>query len=545
MKENNKLIMEFLEYVKIFLSLVKQSIILLQNFKQKIKLPFYSPMTKVQKIIFSIFSFFLSVYFTFVVYIGHSRLLFTGKLNTISVFITGVLLFFVIYNLFIFICYRFRNNGFHIDSKKLIRGKTFIIFFLLCWLPLLCLLIVKFPGLISPDTENQWKQVQTFMFNDWHPVIHTLLIWLLTRIVNHHGFVVFVQISVFSIGVGYLMATLETWGFSKRWLLISGLVIAINPYTINRMMYFQKDITFTILLTYTSIMLINIYLSDGAWFNKFFNIISFSIITALASMVRHNGIFFTVPLLILVLVFYLKRTIRVLIAVLSVPLVIFLVKVPLYSALNVKYPHNTYIESVGIPMTIMGDVLIKNPKALSPETKAFLYSIASDEQWRFSYKTGNYNTIKFRFPFSDVIKTIPVNEFFKMTLNTIKKSKLEAFHAFCDVTAIVWELNILPNLLGYIGGLFLVLLFAGIFALSRKKITALLLVVPPLMYNLGTMLLLCGSNDTRFFHFNAVITLPMVLTLLSKKEDGSGMDIINIPSYQKSGDCFRYVNSIE
>jgi len=517
MKENNTLVIELLEYGKIILYAVKQLILLLQDFRQKIKIPFYASMTNVQKRVFSVCSFFLSVYFTFVVYIGHNRLLFLGARRTISVIITSVLLFLVTYNLIVFICYRLRNNGIHIGDKKPICGKTVIIFFLLCWLPHLCSLIVRFPGLTSPDTESQWKQIQTFIFNDWHPVAHTLLIWLVTRIVNHYGFVVFVQISVFSIGVAYLIATLESWGILKRWLLISGLFIAINPANIHFMMFLWKDLAFTILLTYTAIMLINIYFSDGVWFNKISNIISFSIVVALASMIRHNGIFFTVPLLILALVFYFKQTKRVLIAVLSVPLVIFLVKVPLYSALNVEYPHNTYIESVGIPMTIMGDVLIKNPNALSPETKAFLYSIATDEQWHSLYKTGDYNTIKFSSPASDVIKTIPVKQFVKMTLHTIKNSRREAFQAFCDVTKIVWELDIFPNLSSNIGGLILALLFAGIFALSKKGSAALLLVVPSLMYNLGTMLLLCGT-DTRFFHFNAVITLPLVLVLLSKKE---------------------------
>jgi 4-amino-4-deoxy-L-arabinose transferase-like glycosyltransferase len=166
-------------------------------------------------------------------------------------------------------------------------------------------------------------------------------------------------------------------------------------------------------------MLINIYSSDGAWFNKINNIISFSIVVALASMIRHNGIFFTIPLLILALVFYFKQTRRVLIAVLSVLLIIFFVKVPLYSALNVTYPHNTYIESVGVPMTIMGDVFVKKPDALLPEIKAFLNNVATDEQWRSFYKTGNYNSIKWHSS-SEVIKTVPVSQFIKMTLHSIK-----------------------------------------------------------------------------------------------------------------------------
>jgi hypothetical protein len=41
-------------------------------------------------------------------------------------------------------------------------------------------------------------------------------------------------------------------------------------------------------------------------------------------------------------------------------LLIFLVKVPLYNTLNVTFPHKTYRESVGIPMTILGDTLVKN-----------------------------------------------------------------------------------------------------------------------------------------------------------------------------------------
>jgi hypothetical protein len=378
---------------------------------------------------------------------------------------------------------------------------------------------------LFPDNEIQWKQVQTFIFNDWHPVALTLLIWLVTRLVNHYGFVFFVQISVFSIGVGYLIATLESWGFSKKWLLISGLVIAINPYTWEIMMYVWKDITFTILLTYITIMLINIYFSNGAWFNKFSNIISFSITVALASMVRHNGIFFTVPLLILALVFYFRQSRRVLIAVLSTLLVVFLVKIPLYSALNVEFPHNTYIESVGIPMIIMGDVLVKNPDALSPETKAFLNSIATDEEWRSFYSPGSFNSIKWRFfavpgfyQFNfDVIETIPVNQFIKMTLHTIKRGRHEAFHAFCDVTAIVWKLTFNRDLSVKTGWFILALLLAGVLALSKKDTTILLLVIPILMYDFGTMLLLSGP-DARFFHFNVVITLPIVLVLLSKKE---------------------------
>jgi hypothetical protein len=68
------------------------------------------------------------------------------------------------------------------------------------------------------------------------------------------------------------------------------------------------------------------------------------------------------------------------------------------------------------------------------------------------------------------------------------------------------------------GWCMLALMLFGIVSFSRNGASALLLVVPSAAYNLGTMLLLCGA-DIRFFHFNVVITLPLVLALLSKRDD--------------------------
>jgi hypothetical protein len=61
----------------------------------------------------------------------------------------------------------------------------------------------------------------------------------------------------------------------------------------------------------------------------------------------------------------------------------------------------------------------------------------------------------------------------------------------------------------------LLLLISGIFSLYKKGTAVLLLVVPSVIYNLGTMMLLAGS-DIRFFHFNVVITVPLIFVLLSK-----------------------------
>lgn len=69
-----------------------------------------------------------------------------------------------------------------------------------------------YPGGVSYDAANQWQQAQSGQFNNWHPVFHTLLIWLVTRVYQHYGFVVLVQIAGFSLALGYAAASVRRTG---------------------------------------------------------------------------------------------------------------------------------------------------------------------------------------------------------------------------------------------------------------------------------------------------------------------------------------------
>jgi len=63
------------------------------------------------------------------------------------------------------------------------------------------------------------------------------------------------------------------------------------------------------------------------------------------------------------------------------------------------------------------------------------------------------------------------------------------------------------------------LALAGGYSLRRRRgLHTLLLILPSAAYNIGTMLMLCGG-DYRFFQFNAVITIPLVLVCLGRGEE--------------------------
>jgi hypothetical protein len=417
--------------------------------------------------------------------------------------------------------------------------------------------LINFPGGITTDNENQWLQIQNFSFNNWHPVIHTFAMWLLTRIINHYGFIIFCQILIFSISLGVLIATMEAWGFSRMVQICMTLFFAFNPMVKNILMFAYKDTAFTIILVFTVVSLINIYFSRGKWLLPLKNIVKISVCIALLSLVRRNGILFTLPLVFLLLLFYGGKNPRTLLIVPVSVLFILLVRLPLYSALKVEYPDNTYTEVIGVPMTIMCDVFVKNPDALPEDAEKFLGDFDRESGWAEQYEPGNFSSVKGKFDGARIIATIPKAEFFRMFAGTVLSDPYNSFKAFRNHSAFVWELFTAENTfisapwkrdleretnpvkktamylsvffdnaitavlpLGWIlarnGWHMLILILAGLLSLYRTGTKSLLLVLPVVFYTFSTMMLLSAS-DLRYFQFNAVIALPLSLVLLSRK----------------------------
>ena len=81
----------------------------------------------------------------------------------------------------------------------------------------------------------------------------------------------------------------------------------------------------------------------------------------------------------------------------------------------------------------------------------------------------------------------------------------------------IWEMPMkwapLAWLTENIGVQLILLLIVTLWALYRHGPEVLMMAVPTLLYDLGTMMLL-ASNDARFFHFSMTIALPCILAML-------------------------------
>jgi len=416
-----------------------------------------------------------------------------------------------------------------------------------------------YPGGVSVDSAVQWTQASTNTYSNWHPVFHTLLLRLGYMIRPNYGVVVALQCGVFSLAMGYLIAVLYAWGV-KLWVLLPVQAIVImSPIIGNTMMYLWKDNAMTIGVTLLFAHGVNLYYSRGQWLKRLPNAIAFGVTLAFTTMVRHNAFFFTLPLLFTAILCYRIRWKPLLVTAAAFIACLALVWGPLYGALNVTYPNNTLEESIGVPMTVISDIRKQNPGALDGETRAFTDAMADVQGWE-RYQLHVYNSIKFG-QTRQAVSRVEMVDILRMTLNTAHGDPRTAFLAVCGVTDLVWGLadegdaliavrnsrdlpgvpvmdrrinrigkaiktvitkpfDVFPlrYLFGNIGVTFLLMLIAALWAIRQSGTAALLIALPVLLYNLATMIVLCGK-DARFFAFSPLVCLFSLFILLRKLPD--------------------------
>ena len=259
-------------------------------------------------------------------------------------------------------------------------------------------LLANYPGGFGiTDLGWQWEQVQTGKFDSWHPPIHTMLIWLVTRIVNSHGFFIAVQILFFSLLCGYMAATLRAWGLQRLWVALLVLALVSTHSTRAAMLYTFKDCLFTCFVLWAMICVINIVLSHGKWLGRWGNRAAFAVALAFSSTIRINGFLFTIPLAALVCVFYAKKqTVGCVFSGALALLMIAGVQGPLYKAVGVTvFENKTYMELSNIPMKIIASIYLVNPGALDEDGKRMMQFLATPEQWAgFHDCFGNFYEIR-------------------------------------------------------------------------------------------------------------------------------------------------------
>lgn len=431
----------------------------------------------------------------------------------------------------------------------LIPLAAFLVYFIAC-----------FPGGYSDDSFNQYTQAVQNQYNDWHPVLHTLLAFKLPLTLSGgwSGSVVLLQILCFSGVIGYGCQVIRKY-FGTLRAVIAMAWIVLNPVIMLTAMHPWKDVGFAICAMLLTVFALQTLVTKGQWLRHPVCMICFAVVAVLASIFRHNGVLFTAPLVLGVVLCLSKK--RALALLVSIVLLFVAVKGPVYMILDAEKPGRRQVETLGVPMAIIGAVASESPELLDAETKEFVYQVAPKEVWEEKYELGNFNSIKYAEQTdNDVIEAYGTAKVLSMTLRCIKASPVQALRSFVALTGKLYaldEANIgfvypriggndcglrqipnmtliklcktytqavgkyLPHLFMHLGIQHFILLafvLAKVKLKQRQGWTKLLMVLGVFCYNFGSGLLLSAQADIFRFFFYTFALMPMLLLILCYNE---------------------------
>lgn len=268
-----------------------------------------------------------------------------------------------------------------------IKNRTFILkneklFFISLWLIIIFVdmfifYTAQYPGIFTPDSIDQVRQILTGVYTNHHPFYHTMIIKIFIDI----GLNVFNDInigvalySIFSIFVLatciiYIVKTIYTITKNLNLTLIVYICYLVYPVNIKYSFYMGKDVFFGIAV---GIFVVTIYkvLNDIGKYKTNLIILFFSSLGM--CLLRSNGLFVYVfsSIVFFILFFKKYKSINLLMIVVLV-LSIFL-KYPVLKSLNVKQPDT--IESLSIPAQQIARV-ITDKKEITIEQKELLSEV--------------------------------------------------------------------------------------------------------------------------------------------------------------------------
>lgn len=417
-------------------------------------------------------------------------------------------------------------------------------------------LIAYFPGGLSSDTFTQWQQVKgDAPLNDWHPALHTLLIWLCTRLVDHPAFVLLVQGILYACAVGYAAASMHRWRLPKPVIVLSVLYLSANPALSNTMAFLWKDCALAVAVLFLAVQLFEIHCSRGAWLRRRSRVFLLALTLALCAILRHNGIALSLAVAVWLLISLPGLRRRALATALLAAALFGGIKGPLYNAVGVQKNVTTLDETIGLPMVILSHVYVNAPESLDEETIAFLNLMGSQEDYARNHTMGDWNNTKWMIrslPEDHGYTTVDVFRFAAKATLAESTLALKALGSLMNMPLLLtgeayWRISpytddafaayqivssprsFLSRALNWLARLvskpalawlcwrpgmpLLAIMAACVLFARRRPLTALLLPAGVIAYHLATTIVLSSPTDFRFY-LPTLVCMPLALAAL-------------------------------
>lgn len=256
-----------------------------------------------------------------------------------------------------------------------------------CFAVLFAWWMAYFPGISTVDSLQQWEQARAWVFQDWHPVFHTWLIALLTRVWFSPGAVVLAQIGGLAAVLGSVTRRLERAGAPAWVAVVVPCLIALSPQTGLTSVVLWKDIPFAISVLWMFAEVLDVAAAPGRYFASRWRCARLGLAVLAVVLFRQNGLLVGGLALGSVAVAFRRWW-----AELALPLVIvaggyLVVNGPVYKYLDAwptpaLFTYTTFLHDMAAFVNDHAD-------EMSPDERAFLAEILPLDRWKAPDKVTN------------------------------------------------------------------------------------------------------------------------------------------------------------
>ncbi|SYX86456.1 DUF6020 family protein [Paenibacillus alvei] len=300
-------------------------------------------------------------------------------------------------------------------------------------------LLVYYPGLMSGDSIDQWRQISSFDFNDAHPFYDTFIKYIITRIWYSPAMIVITQIIYFCCVWFYAMSTLCKIGVNKKVLVSISVLFSLIPINGLYLISVWKDVPYSISILLLSIILINVFHHGARWFDNNKNVTLIILTMILVLMFRHNGIIPVYGSVLALLLFYNKRK-KIILVALSVTIIFFGSK---HLALQALHSGSSpSVLTMSLPIQQIGSMLA-NDVEFTDEQKEIINQAMDYTLWKGLYNPYVVDPIIFNNQFNMHVFDKPnyKSEFIKVWLDKTISNPIISIKSWLKQSSIVWRMS--------------------------------------------------------------------------------------------------------
>ena len=206
------------------------------------------------------------------------------------------------------------------------------------------MLLVFYPGLMTSDSLDQWRQAGTMGFSDAHPLLYSLLMVLLRAVWDSPAAVALCQSIAFSLACGWLLAQLRHYlQAPARAAWLAAWLLALFPLLPMTAVTLWKDVPYAAAVIALTGWVVAALAAGPSAMIRWRGVIALSLLLFCVMAMRHNGP--PVAIAVVLMLVLLSRSSRWRVAAaggLALVLML-LLKGPLTSALDVERKSVSYI----------------------------------------------------------------------------------------------------------------------------------------------------------------------------------------------------------